>query len=108
MRLRFDINHKRIQNKFHSDKIGIFLASTCARYMDEYVPMDTGMLAQNFVVTPFQVEYTQPYAHYQFNGTHFNFSRDKHPLATAHWDEATSKAHGNQIAKEVTEYLRRL
>lgn len=104
---KFEFDKLKIQKKFKNDKVGMFLAETCAKYMDKFVPMDTGMLAQNFTVEPFVVTYTQPYAHYQFNGTNFNFSKDKHPNATARWDKAASRQHGKDIAMELEQYLNR-
>lgn len=88
-------------------KVGLFLASTCERYMNPYVPMDTGMLAQNTVVEPFRVYYNQNYAADVYEGNGRNFHKDKHPLATAKWDEAMISAKRNQIAKEMTEYIKR-
>ena len=39
-----------------------------ATYCEPYVPMETGMLAQNMDITEDYVEYRQPYAHYQYEG----------------------------------------
>lgn len=91
-----------------SDKVGLFLANTCERYMNDFVPMDSGALAQNVTIEPFKVIYNSVYARKQFYGTGFNFSHEKHALATARWDMACSSAKGQQIAKELTEYLKRM
>ena len=90
-----------------NDSLGYFIAETCARYMDKYVPMDTGMLAQTYTTRPFTVTYEQPYAHRLYNGDGFNFNKEKHPLATSHWDKFMQDADGKKIADEVTEYIRR-
>ena len=89
-------------------KAGLFVATTFARYMNKYVPMDTGMLAQNLFIQPFSVTYNQPYASEVYEGTKLNFSKEKHPLATAHWDKACVAANGNVMKKEITEYLKRM
>lgn len=91
-----------------NNNVGTFMAETVLRYMTPYVPMDSGMLSQNVTTEPFKLTYNVPYAKYQFNGNGFNFSKEKHPLATAHWDKATQNAKSTQIAKEVTKYIGRM
>ena len=72
-----------------------------------YVPMNTGMLDQTVEINNEFVHYKVPYAHKVWDGEGLNFSRDKHPLATAHWDAAMKVAKGQQLADEITEYLKR-
>lgn len=72
-----------------------------------YVPMDTGMLDQTVEINNECVHYKVPYAHKVWDGEGLNFSRDKHPLATAHWEQAMGAAKGQQLADEITEYLKR-
>lgn len=91
----------------NNTRLGIFMAETCARYMNKFIPMDTGMLSQNFITKPFKVIYNSPYAHRVFFGEHFNFSKEQHPLATARWDIACGRADGNRIAKEINSFMRR-
>lgn len=97
---------KSIKNIVENDKVGLFAAETCARYMNKFIPMDTGMLSQNFITQPFKVIYTSPYAHRVFYGEHFKFNKEHHPLATARWDKATSSASGRQIAKEIETFIK--
>lgn len=99
-------NPEATSKRIFDNSVGLFMAQTCAKYMDKFIPMDTGMLAQNYVVEPYQVTYTQPYALRCFMGESMNFRKDKHPNATARWDQATSKVHGNDIANEVTQYIK--
>lgn len=102
-------NKDKIASRFcKNDNIGLFTAETCARYMDKFIPMDSGMLAQNYTTKPYEVSYNSVYAHKIFFGEGFNFSKEKHPLATARWDRACSSANINAIAKEVSEYIKRL
>lgn len=102
----FDVN-KTLKRLINNDKVGLFMAETCARYMNPYIPMETGMLSQNYITEPWEVTYTQPYAHTMLEGDGFNFSKEQHPLATAHWDEATQKAKSTQIAKEIQSFIER-
>lgn len=70
-----EVNLVEIKTKFahlmdfdkHPD-LGILLHNALAKQMDPYVPMDTGMLSTSRLITPHYVEYTQPYAHYQYTG----------------------------------------
>ncbi|MES1923533.1 hypothetical protein MHBO_005120 [Bonamia ostreae] len=99
---------KRTANRlFDNNRVGTFTAETAARLMTPYVPMDSGTLSSNYRTTPFKVEYLAPYAHYQYEGSGFNFSREKHRLATAQWDKAMNKAKGKELAKEIEEFIKR-
>lgn len=46
----------------------VLFTNECARYMDRYVPMQTGMLKNTRFIGPDYIEYSQPYAHYQYRG----------------------------------------
>lgn len=98
--------NKTLKRFTENDKVGKFLAETCERYMNPYVPMDTGMLAQNTLIEPFKVTYNQPYAHRQYTGDGFHFSRDMHPLATSRWDREMQAARKKDIAKETSDFIR--
>lgn len=102
---------------------------------DPYTPMDSGMLSQNVEITPEYVQYKSPYAHYQWEGKVYGpnipitedgqmvgfyspplkkptdrnlvYSKDKHPLATSHWERAMAVAKGQQLADDITAYLRK-
>lgn len=107
VKLSFNKPISAISRRFINDRTGLFMAETCARYMDKFIPMDTGALAQNYTPEPFKVTYNVPYAQYIFNGDRMNFQKEKHPQATAHWDKATQSAYSTQIAKEVSEFIKR-
>ena len=82
-----------------------FVPETCARYFDKYVPYRAGDLSGTYTCQNYTIEYTMPYAKRQYYGDGFNFSRDKHPLATSHWDAAGMSAKGAQIAREIQSYI---
>lgn len=96
---------KKIKLMLGNRKVGMFVASTFERGMNKYVPMDTGMLAQNVVSQPFEVHYNQTYAEKIYNGTHIKFNKEKHPLATAEWDKAFYNANKESIARQISAYL---
>lgn len=83
----------------------LVIANSCARYMNEFVPMQTGVLSQNYETGADAiggyVRYNSPYAHYQYSGEGFDFSKEQHPLATHHWDQAMMLAKGVQYIAEV-------
>ena len=87
------------------NRLEIFAAETAARYMNPYVPMRDGFLSQNYITGVDDlggyVKYVSPYAHYQYNGTDFNFSKEQHPLATHHWDKAMMTADGDRYVNEI-------
>lgn len=99
---------KKVKKIASDDRVGMFVASESARLMGPYVPMDTGMLYQQVVLEPFEVTYTQPYAEAIYNGEGYDFSKEKHPLATAKWDQAMISAKGIELANSITEYIKRL
>ena len=107
-----------------------------ARMCDPYVPMQEGNLAQQTVITPESVTYTQPYARYQYygeiygpnipiyedgiiigwfsrpgvkkqpTGRFMSHSKEKHPLATSFWDKAMMRDHGDEFNREIEQLLR--
>lgn len=49
-------------------KVQKFFTNTCYRYMDKYVPRDTGTLSENVTLDADSITYESPYAHYQYIG----------------------------------------
>ena len=109
-----------------------FLLCTWYRYMFPYIPFRTGLMAslmalpenkkvedihpddamyiglENIKNDPENViRFRAPYANRQYEGTNFNFTRDHHPLAQAHWGEVAADLHGEQIVKEYKAYVKR-
>lgn len=62
---------KEILAHIFDDDVGIFVASEWSRYFAKYAPMQTGTLAQSVDIEPFKVTYTQPYAHYMWEGVKY-------------------------------------
>lgn len=99
---------EQIPSEIGGDRLGLYVAQRAGALMDEYVPMESGTLAQSYRVEPFIVEYHLPYAAYQYYGTNFNFSKDKHPNATAKWGQAMMNAKGDQLIREIRKYIHTL
>ena len=104
--------------------IHAFFTAECARYMDRYVPFDSGTLAETVIingqptsnVTVDTITYAQPYATYQWRGmredgshkiNEANRSRDKHPDATSNWVEKMWSAHKEDIVKSIKTEMKR-
>jgi hypothetical protein len=100
--------NKKIKQIATDDRVGKFVANEIDRLSAPYVPMDTGMLYQNTVIEPFRVTYTQPYAKRIYFGDSLNFNREKHPLATSHWDQVMMSARGYEITNALTQFIKKL
>lgn len=91
-----------------NQKLNLFMAQECMRLMTPFVPMDTGALSQTVETKADNkrgiVHYLVPYAHRQYTGESFNFSKEKHPLATHHWDKAMLIAKKTQLIKTIDKY----
>lgn len=88
--------------------VQMFLVHTCRVHMDKYVPFDTGTLAGTVIEEPSRLIYQQPYAKVVYdgvrNGKPINYHKDKHPLATDHWDEKMKSAEIDDVVREVQRF----
>lgn len=107
MDYKVNLNVNEAFERLFSRDVLYYANSRLQAYADPYVPMATGMLAQDVTITEDAVTYNQKYAHRQYNGTDFNFSKDLHPLATAKWDRAMAAAKGQQLADDIKTYIER-
>lgn len=110
--------------------VGMFVATTWAKYFNKYVPKQSGILGSNITIEPYAVTYESPYSHYQWEGELYVSpitgsswaqagetkvptgiplvqSHEQNPLATAHWEQPAYDAFAGSVARQVTEYLRR-
>lgn len=100
-----DFDKNKIINKFGMQENGdtqLFLANTCFRRMQKYVPFETGTLSTTATVKPGSVTYEQPYAHKQYTTNKGKGIRGKY------WDKKMVSAEKEVIAKEVEEYAKKL
>lgn len=108
--MRFEVSEVNIDIEGHlrkarSDPFWTFAATEWHRLYLPYVPMRTGMLAGQVVITPGQIEHTVPYAHYIYNGTGFNFRKDLHPLASAAWDKKAEPTQKRKLVRAMQQYV---
>ena len=100
--------NKAIQDKLaeiNNPTTMLAIHNNLARRCDPYVPFLNGPLSQTAQVSSDGVRYIQPYARYQYYGDHFNHTTDYHPLASARWDKAMMRDHGDEFIKEVNDIL---
>lgn len=100
-------NQQKTVQRILGDGVKVYANTRLHAYCSPYVPMDTGYLDQTVDITKDYVHYKAPYAHRMYEGDGMNFSKDKHPLATAHWDSAMKVAKGQQLADDITSYIKR-
>lgn len=100
-------NEAKTIRRIIGDGVKVYANTRLHAYCSPYVPMDTGMLDQTVDITKDYVHYKVPYAHRVYEGDGLNFSQDKHPLATSHWDHAMKVAKGQQLANDITAYIKK-
>ena len=112
MGLKIDVNEKAINDRLAKHMKSLLttdtmlqIADVFAKMCDPYVPFLEGPLSQTVEVHPTYLHYVQPYASYQYYGTHFNHTLDYHPKATAHWDKVMMQEKGDEFFKQVQQIL---
>ena len=133
MALRFKMfNPQKTADRIvQNNAVGQFVAQTWAKYFAKYVPMQEGILRSNYTTKPFQVTYESPYAHYQWAGELYvgpttgsswaehgeikiptgkplEYSKEQNPLATSHWEQPAYDAFSDDVARQVTLFIRRM
>lgn len=91
-------------------EVQAYLTNTCYRYMDKYVPKDTGILRETVDITPSTITYESPYASYQYYGKRKDKSHKVHNYTTpntgSYWDRRMVSAEMNDVVDEVKNYMR--
>lgn len=136
MEIKWNKSPKEILNRIFDDETMTYvhtrLWERCGKW---YTPMDSGTLNGNVEVSAECVHYKEPYAHYQWAGEVYgpnipiykdgvltgfisppkkhptggklHYSKDKHPLASSHWEKAMMVSEGDEFCKDIEDYLRR-
>lgn len=101
------INIPRNLAKVEDKKYWTFAANEWHRFITPYVPMDTGTLAETVNINSSklygEVEYLAPYAHRMYENN-YNFRKDKHKLASAHWDKAAEPTQKPKLIAAMQDY----
>lgn len=88
-------------------KVQKFFTNTCYRYMDKYVPKDTGALRETVTIDSNSITYEQPYAHAQYIGE-VNGGQVKNyttPGTGPYWDERMKSADMQNVVAEVQNFV---
>lgn len=100
-----DFNGKKIIDKFgmqEGGKTELFLANSCFRRMQKYVPFDTGALSTTATIKAGSVTYEVPYAHKQYTTNKGKGIRGKY------WDKKMIANERDVLTREVENYAKRL
>lgn len=86
-----------------------FFTNTCYRYMDKYVPKDTGVLRENVTIDSNSITYEQQYAHAQYigevnGGQVVNYTT---PGTGPYWDKRMVSADMQNVVAEVQDFIDR-
>lgn len=100
-------NQQKTIQRILGDGVKVYANTRLHAYCSPYVPMDTGYLDQTVDITKDYVHYKAPYAHKMWDGDGLNFSKDKHPLATSHWERAMAVSKGKQLAKDIEDHIKK-
>lgn len=90
-----------------------YFTNACYRYMDKYVPMDTGALRRTIILTTDSITYASQYATYQYlgvreDGTHkINPDNYTTPNTGPYWDREMVSAEKDDLVKEVVDFAKR-
>lgn len=131
--IKWHVPFSKIANRVTGGKDGlIFVANEARKLMDPYVPADTQVLADNVKVyaegNTGIVEYTSPYAHFQYAGKVFvsevtgspwarylerkvptdrslKYQKFRHPLATSYWDKAAFGPRTGDLVNAYQSYI---
>lgn len=92
------------------DELGLFAAKMWKRLVNDYVPMNSGQLAEvNVLYRPWEVEYFAPHAAPVYNGGrsgHAVFKKDMHSKACKEWDKAAVRDGKNkELAEAMQGYV---
>lgn len=89
-----------------------FAVGEVRKLMYEFVPMDTGNLADSAdeVLENSSkgcVVYTAPYARFCYYGERLRFSREKNPKACAFWDRAMMQVYKGELYARVNRFIKK-
>ena len=95
----------KLQQLIQDDTVKAEANQALADIVYPYVPYDTGALADTAQVSSEGVTYIVPYASKNYYGDDIRHKTDKHPLATAHWDEVAMQTQKEVLENRVKDAL---
>ena len=132
----FDLNKilKQFDKLTEDEKVWMSINNLFAKLIEPWVPMDNGILAHGYEITPQHIRYPGPYAHYQYMGEKYGpniplyddagqligfysppkkyptgedliYNKEKHERASKEWDKAAYPVIKDQFIQGVKEIL---
>lgn len=132
----FDVNRllKQFSGLINDDQTMLEIHMLFAKLIEPWVPMDNGVLAHGYEITPEHIKYPGPYAHYQYMGIVYGpniplfddtgqligfyspphkeptnreitYNKEKHELASKEWDKAAYPVIKDQFLEGVKAIL---
>ena len=89
----------------NDDDFKVYAAECYRKRIEPFVPYNTGNLCNDVTIEPFRIRYNAPYAETVYNDLNRNFRKDKHPLATAKWDEVAEPAVKDYFIQDLQNYI---
>ena len=89
------------------DEFGTYAAQSWQKKVEPYIPYNTGRLCNDVTIKPFAIQYNAPYAEEVYNNSYMQFRKDKHPLATAHWNEVAAPVVMASFIQDMQSYMDR-
>ena len=114
MSMKFKFN-KPVQAIIESSGVNAntlaFAVGEARKLMHEFLPMDTGRLADSArefaEMGEGRVIYDVPYACYCYYGESLNFKREKNQKAGAFWDRAMMQVYGGELYSRVAHFIKK-
>lgn len=107
-KITVDINNpSQVFNRIVTNSKKLEINKMIEKQIAPYVPRDTGALMTNTTVDASGIRYNENYAAVNYNGTGRHFSKEKNPLATAHWDKAMMTAKSGVVSREAERIIKR-
>ena len=112
MRFRFNKSLREVisGSGVNSDALA-YCMGDARKLMHEFVPMDTGRLAdsvqESIEGNRGVITYNTPYARYCYYGEALNFGREKNPKAGAFWDRAMMQVYQGELYSRVEKYIKK-
>ena len=100
-----DFDKGKIVSKYEMQQGGktqLFIADTCFRRMQKYVPFETGALSTTATIKPGSVTYEQPYAHKQYT------TNKGKGIGGKYWDRKMIANEKELVAQEVEAYAKKM
>lgn len=89
----------------YNQELGTHAAETWRKLVEPYVPYNTGRLCNDVTIRPYTIIYNAPYAGKVYNNLKMNFRKDKHPLATARWNEVAMPSVKDYFVQEMQNFV---